>query len=601
MSRDASLRPHGQRYSFSAHAQARSGDRMGNCILRQDSGVQHWKPCWGNGVTVFRPFPTRDWSSPAGQWEPFRYSAETHAYSDWIRKYETVRGIGDPGVTFITTNPVDETPAEVSPAHVLYNAISRAVESGQDQPGWAALLRGGNNRRAMLSRPTASYLIQGCIMQNKTEVMRPPKGLFDSTVMLELSAQAGFSLLQAMDLQRDGVQAASHGQDWESIYVNGDPVGLDHGRFITFYKAEDGDPRQARQGGGSPSAWTASNPMFQGGPGQQRQIGYGVFLEPTFNGTPASLIEYEEHVRQRVRSWDDILWFPTVDQQAKMLAERFDPTVIMYAFANHPDWIPENVRRQATGHVSVGAPQGGWGVPPTTQGYPPAGGGFGYPPAPQPGVLPPPGAQGYPPVPAPPAHASQPGAYSASPTPPVPPAPQPGAYAAPSAAPTPPASTMPPAGNAFGAPAAGNAFGAPAAGNAFGAPATAAPVAPTGGQPMVAPPTPPVAPPQGFATPATQGAELPPWATAPAPQSVSTAQPMPSSPAATAPPAGGMPSGGLPPGAEAVPVPGGAMGQPADAFAPVPGTPPAASAPQSRAAAALAAAQAEAANITPQA
>src|SRR5690606_20556764 len=143
--------------------------------------------------------------------------------------------------------------------------------------------------------------------------------------------------------------------------------------------------------------------------------GYGLYLEPTYNGTTASLVELEEHVRQRVLPWDDILWFPTPDEQAAMLAERFPADVIMYAFASHPDWIPENVRKQASAQVTFGAPQGGWGVPPAGQGYPPVAGGFGYP---QPGApaMPPvsAGIPGYPPAPVgvpgyPPAAAGVPG------------------------------------------------------------------------------------------------------------------------------------------------------------------------------------------------
>lgn len=383
--RDASLRQ--RRYSFADHGNSVSGQRQGKFVIKNNL-AQHWTPCWGDGVTVIRPFPAKNPDDPTGQsWDPYRFSAEHGQLGDWFRRYDAVRNFGDPGVTMIIRDPADPTAQDTQmiPAHVIYNAISSAVKAGQDQRGWAALLIGGRNRGAVLPRPSEVYLIQGAIMQHKTEVYNPPRGFApeEKPLVLELSMGAGTALLAELERVIEGNQAADG--DWENMFVNGDPVGLNNGRFITFYKLADGDPRtrQAQQAGG----WNAPQQQ-QGGGRQQEAIGFGCYLEPTFNGIPARLNDFEAQVAAKVQNWDDILWFPTVEEQANLLADKLPPEVIMYAWRDHPEWIPENIRNRAVAAHSVNAPAGGgwqqgWGPGQQGQTAPgvAASGGFGAPPA----------------------------------------------------------------------------------------------------------------------------------------------------------------------------------------------------------------------------
>lgn len=381
--RDSSLRQ--RRYAFADHGNSVQGQRQGKFLIKNNM-AQHWAPCWGDGITVIRPFPMRNIEDPAGvSWDPYRFSAEHNDFGDWLRRYDAIRNFGDPGVTMIIRDPADSTIEDPQrlPAWVLYNAIDRAVAAGQEQQGWAALLRGGQNRGATLSRPSEVYLLQGAIMQHKSEIYNPPRGFSadEKPVVLELSSNAGVSLISELNKPRENSQAQDG--DWEHMYENGDPVSLDYGRFITFYRLADGDPRtrQTVQAGG----WNAATSQQPGGR-RQEPMGYGCYLEPTFNNISANLRDFEQAVASKVLPWDEILYFPTIEEQANLIADKFPPDAILYAWRDHPEWIPETIRNRAVAAHSVNAPQtaGGWHGGWNQQGVQSPGmvaGGFAQPPA----------------------------------------------------------------------------------------------------------------------------------------------------------------------------------------------------------------------------
>jgi|GEM_PF-2517243 len=565
MPRDTSLRQRGnRRYSFAEHGNTTQGQRQGKYIIKNNL-ADHWNPCYGDGVTVIRIYPQRNPEDTSGEsWDPYRFSAEYNAFGDWLRMYPAARSMGNPSCTFIMSDRstgLMENEKSL-PAWVLFDAIDQAVTNGQEQQGWAAMLKGGKGRGAMLPRPSEVYLVQCAIMQHKTQQYNPPKGFNpdDKPIVMELSQSAGLAMLAELNLVNEVAQPIEG--DWESMFLSGDPISLDTGRFVTFYKLGDGDPRQAQvqeQGG-----WNA--PQQGGVGGREKQIGYGCFLEPTFNGIPANLRAYEATVASKVCPWEDILWFPTVEEQANLLASSFPPDVILYAFRDHPEWIPETVRRTAVAATQVAAPQA------ADQRQ-------------QPGA------------PAQPTAVTAPGVPPAGP---AFPAAAPAGFGAPAPVEAQPQAQAPAQPQGFGAPAPAQ---APMPGTA--APIVAAPAGPTGGPP-------PVAPPQGFGAPAQPvGFGAPPAAEAPA-----DVAPQPATVPPTAPDAGEMawgqqgnpvaqapvaqtelPVAGVPPVAAASPPmqvqQPGVPGQAPNAMTPPPAAQP------SRAQAALAAAQAAVAGQQP--
>lgn len=359
MVRDTSLRPTARRYNFADHGNSEVEDQGGRHMFKPGQ-VQHWSPAYGGGVTVVRFFPARSLEDPT-VWDNYRFSSGVNQFGDWLRRYPAARRFGDPSVSFLMDDPADRRypDPQMLPPWVLYNAIDRAVKRGEDQPGWAALLKGGYNRSPQLPKPSEVYFGQCAVLQHKTKPYMPPRGTGadEKVIVLEMSHQCGLAFLHELHQIREDY-AGPEG-DYEAQMLNGDPVGLSNGRFVTFYKLEDGDPRVVQQV--SNAGW--QQPANQGYQGQQQaQLkGYGVFLTKEFRGLTASLQQFEDMVASKVRPWDEIVHIPDAAEQAALLADKFPPEVIMYAFRDHPEWIPEQVARRAVAHRTVQAP----GMPPT--------------------------------------------------------------------------------------------------------------------------------------------------------------------------------------------------------------------------------------------
>lgn len=552
------MRAHGRRtYSFAQHGNTEMGSNLGKHLIR-DNRADVWTPCYGDGITVIRILPQH--GPEPGTWEPYRKSAEHNDFGDWIRRYPAVRAMGDPPVTFITNEPDNAAIPDprMTPGWILFNAIDSAVQRGQDRPGWAALLRGGRNRGAQLPRPSEVYLVQCAVMHHKTRTYSPPKP-FDNPqarpIVMELGPSAGLAMLAELNRTREGYVGGSG--NWEDVMALSDPVAINLGQFVTFYKLSDGDPRQQRNP--QQAGWNAAPTAWQQPQGrQQEQIGFGCYLESTFGQFPANMEQVQERIRTLVAPWDNILEFPTIEQQAHLLADKFPADVIEYAFADYPEWIPEHVRRRA--RAAVTAP--GAAIPPGPGG-PVQGAG-------------PMGTQM--PMAAPPMAA---GGWGALPTA-MPPQAMPPAAPPPVGAPTAPAApqAMPPLSAAFGPMAVPPSAAAPPVSGGWGA--MGAPTAPSAPSGPMAPQVAPQAPPAAVAPPATIPASMA-WMgqanpVAAPPAAIPAAAPPAAIPAA-APPvqAPVAPQAPLPPSAPA----------PQDGLAP--GAP--SGQPQSRAAAALAMAQ----------
>jgi len=374
-----SSRPAGRRYNMGDHGHSETSERFGNYLLKSGAGGEVWKPSYTGGKTVIRIFPGKNPDDPLA-WDPFRFSNEPRQFGDWVRRYPAVRSMGDSGVTFIIKDPLDESiQLEMTPAWVLFRAVDRLVAARKD-PGWGGYLKGGSGRGAQLPRPADVYLVQCCIAEHKGKPRTPYYGATDDKlVVMELGPSAGRALLELCDTVREGYTGPS--DDYNAMYESGDIINPAAGRYVTFYPLKDGDPRQQQAGVRSASEAFGQSGRSRsggGGGGGQEEIGFGCYVDDNYMGIPAAITGIEQQVRTKVRLWDDILRFPTLEEQAAMLATRFPPDMICYAWQDFPHWIPETVSAKARGRQSVA--MGGYGGPAGGQG------GFGDPPA---GFVPP--------------------------------------------------------------------------------------------------------------------------------------------------------------------------------------------------------------------
>jgi len=364
------------------HGASETGTLHGNHLLKAGTGAAIWRPSWG-GLTTVRILPQPSPDNPA-VWDPYRLSMDTNGFGDWVRRYPAVRNMGTPPVSFISHDPADPSvDPQTSPAWLLFRAIDRAVAQGQDQQGWAMLLRGGQNRGPALPKPKEVYLLQCVLMEHKSKIMNPPKGSADDdpTIILELGPSAGQTLLALCN--EPNPQWTGDPMDWNGSMKYGDLVDLHTGRFVTFFKLGENPLELRRRGAGAPPP--AGGPQRTlgdtfgarrsagGGDGQESdEIGFGVLIENDYSGIAPAFQAVEDKVRRKVKVWDDILRFPTYEEQAHLLADKFPTDVIFYAWRDAPpEWIPEQVRRRHVGAVSGAVPSAGPGyVPPTTPAAP---------------------------------------------------------------------------------------------------------------------------------------------------------------------------------------------------------------------------------------
>jgi hypothetical protein len=385
--RDTSNRPRRTGYSFAnqgAATSANTGASVGKHVLRRVPGVDFWSPSWGE-ETVIRCFPAISPDDPS-QFDPFRLSNTYCGFGDWIRVYEAVRNFGNPGVTMLLHDSMNQSydAQLMNPCWILYRAINQALNQSQGLPEWFPLTRGSQGKGAVLSKPSKLYLVQCAIFRHKSKDTfgqgRPPLGAAADgpTIVMGLPPTAGESLVHLLE---EKVEDWKGDPDDPAQYKYGDIVGIDEGGFVHIYELGK-DPRArfntSRQGASPASIYTASPTQSRGiAGGGVESKGYGVFITKTLDGSesdiPASLTGFEDLIRSKWRNWGDILEFKTDEEQAHLVAPLFPASAILYAWRDHPSWIPDSVREagayearrpvSATMTPPVGGPPNPWSNP----------------------------------------------------------------------------------------------------------------------------------------------------------------------------------------------------------------------------------------------
>jgi len=376
----STTRQRGRRhYSMEQHGQVGNvGQQMGDFFLAA-TGYRTQSLSYDTHGTTLRLLPGVEFDDDGNRcWAPYRVTDSQLGFGDWIRRYTAVWRAGATGgqkVSFITHDPADPAcgpDAEMqSPGFILWSEINRAVKAKQDRGGWAGLLQGGSGRAEELPRPTPVYVAYGALVQrggkdftNDRGSIRPPRGLVEGEdiPVVFMKRTAGEALLRELNREVEGY--AGDPEDFAARYLHGDPVALSSGKFVHFYRKQDGPPgeRQQQQGQGAPAAFA---PVAAGGGGQGRtEAGYDVVLWDSYAGIPARLDAFEPYLRQKLQPFDDILSFPTYEEQAQLLADKFPPDVIEYAWRDHPEWIPDSVREKARAMSQTHVAVGGYGMPP---------------------------------------------------------------------------------------------------------------------------------------------------------------------------------------------------------------------------------------------
>lgn len=329
-------------YRFNTQRPSEEKKTYWGCHFADESKVLVRKLCWtkpdGRSATTIRILPGTD-SETASGWGPYRLSSEPLDFGDWIRSYTMCR-IGQKAVTFITHDPVTDPDYDIfeNPARLVWSGVKKAVDTGCDQPGWAAMLKGSPGRAAILPPPKPLYLVRCLVIEHGAEQIAMPQGLGpqDKIVLMDLGKGAGERTCKLLSECAEGTE-----NDEDPQYLVPDPIAIDGGVFFRYFPLEQ-DPRNVRQAATQPRSFASRAKTLQA-PADKKSfedVGFGVYtLDHLESGEPAALTEYSDDLLKKMPEWEDFLVFLSEEQQARLVAERFDLSVLDYCWRDHPDFL----------------------------------------------------------------------------------------------------------------------------------------------------------------------------------------------------------------------------------------------------------------------
>ena len=354
------------------------------------------RPKWGGGPLVFRAFPaldpTKDFPMPL----PGRMGIDPREVNEFmvrvpVASYVGLSTQGAEKSTFILYEPwlADEKRAN-NPYRVFYFACKDAHKSGAFGNGrgwdgrWNPLMVGGKGRGAEISNPSARWYIQGYVLANNEKDYIAERdgvamglGEDDDTVLIQLSVSAGDGLLDLLATQRpaekipNNVTPESH--PWRFL-TYGDPTGvpnadgsqLSKGVFMTVF-----DPKKVKN---ITTHTTWDGTIKETGQGYESAISRKFVAA---NGKEVSADMDAAALAKAKDSWqfwfDDpgsgqkgLLKVPSIEEQCLMIAKGFKdvPELLEFAWADHPEFMTNDVVGVLRARRSALAPDGSANNPP---------------------------------------------------------------------------------------------------------------------------------------------------------------------------------------------------------------------------------------------
>jgi hypothetical protein len=402
-----------------------SGDRVFKPGLK---GVELWKPDFTAYDNVVRPYPVPN--HDGGFFSCFDSDGNPNG---WYCELPMVVAMGRRYLTCVIDNnrrTVDELRAQ-SPIYLLYNAIAKVknlIERDHsrvpgDRAGWPRLLTRvtGKGGGQSISLPDYIGLFQGAVFRGgkgpfvKDETPGPgardrerhamtvndgqgdpPRGGLqdDPSVVFQLPESARKAFAREM-FKGPGV----------------DVVDIRAGRFVHIFNqkfdprdmfgdsAQTVTPQRVGFGAANPNAGRVQKQAAS-----SDFSGYNVYLSNELDShQPDSvradvIADYGDLVASKWRDWNDIIWFPSDEELAHLVARMCGPadedyrgqimpvplSALDYAWGDFPSWIPDDVRRlgvrREQAQVPAGAPAGQAPAAPAAPAGPAAPGGQAAPP-----------------------------------------------------------------------------------------------------------------------------------------------------------------------------------------------------------------------------
>ena len=296
-------------------------------------------------IFAFRPFPMFNAENPT-TWDPYRLEEGEAGFGDWMRRVPAVREAGeeDNKVTFLLTPQKD---MRVNPYQLVYDkarALARK-EGHKLELACIKLITPPPNQASPLKKPNTLMFMQGAIYrsgkQHYWKEPRGPKGLGkgDRTQIIQIVDSGARSLLDLLEEHNEGFTGSW--KEFNKFYKYGDPVNVKFGRFIYVWhpnESDFGDPDDPTIGRGGDSfgkpylAHVSKLFMPDGRPIKQQ--------------ITASMLQHEEKIRSSVQWWEDLLYYPSLDEMAFWTAKalRSQAKLVTLAWGDNPEYLTEEVK-----------------------------------------------------------------------------------------------------------------------------------------------------------------------------------------------------------------------------------------------------------------
>jgi hypothetical protein len=299
---------------------------------------------------------------------------EDAGFGDWCRTYECVSWFGQPGLHFIVWDGNPAVNRYESPVWLLY----RAAYKNKETPGIGALFCDLLNRAAgfqqqthvgSLKRPEQILFVSATQLYNKPD-RTPGFGCFDLADQKENNARifgfkktAAESLLNALQVQ---------GADGQ--FLAGDMLSAGPSKLVTVISKSYGvaahpkPPRPLAISNEGPdylyvppyaiSAANQAEAVVVGKPnpspdGKMSGEQHWVVLHDTYNGQAVPFGAYANKIATANSTFDELMYVPSFEEQAELMAESFPREALDFAWRDHPEYI----RYLRRGTTTVEAPQ----------------------------------------------------------------------------------------------------------------------------------------------------------------------------------------------------------------------------------------------------
>ena len=377
-------RPRGKvGFDFGKNSRPKTGAPQDDRTLNPDGPrCDLVRPAWnGSTGTVVRLHPCLDINiEDADVFAHGRVDCRDWQMSDWIRGYRAVKYVGiDQKVTFLLMDPEKEQAGEHvwtnNPYKILNDAVHQALKAESAMLGnrdvmarsWPNLVNKDSKKKAF-NATTWLYFAQCSIYQhNGTVYVKdgiPPRGLRDDdiTQILELSKSGGEELITALDSRHEDFNGDAEDFD-QFIYPN--PVDLASGPFITIYNPDKHKAVEVVMGAAEDTIEESDGPEEEEYDeskdrarkkkgGSKEMIGWKIHIEDQFlysndkkiRRGKVDLTKWESTLRDRLVWWDNVLWVPSFEEQAKMLAAAFRscPDLLYYGWKDNEEFFTDEVK-----------------------------------------------------------------------------------------------------------------------------------------------------------------------------------------------------------------------------------------------------------------